>query len=228
MTTTRLGLALLAAGLGSLAATAQAAAAAATEAIWRLGDTRMQEQWHPEVIGAPAAVEEPAVGRVVRFNGASDAFLLPAIPFAGWGAFTIQVLFKPEAGGPQAQRFFHAEDSKGSRVMIETRLTPDNHWYLDTFMLSGTSQRAMIDETKLHPTGRWFWVTLRYDGKQMTSFVDGVKELEGPVAFAPMGEGKLSLGVRQNRVFWFKGAVKELRFTPEALAPDKLQSGAAR
>jgi hypothetical protein len=86
----------------------------------------------------------------------------------------------------------------------------------------------MIDETKQHPTDRWFWVALRYDGKQMTSFVDGVKELEGPVTFAPMAEGKLSLGVRQNRVFWFKGEVKELRFTPEALAPDKLQSSAAR
>jgi hypothetical protein len=225
VTTTRLGLALFVAGLGSVATTAHAAA---TEAIWQLGDPRMQEQWHPEVIGAPVALEEPAVGRVMRFNGTADAFLLPAIPFAGWSTFTIQVLFKPEAGGLQAQRFFHAEDSKGSRVMIETRLTPDNQWYLDTFMLSGTSQRAMIDEKKLHPTGRWFWVTLRYDGKQMTSFVDGVKELEGPVAFAPMGEGKLSLGVRQNRVFWFKGAVKELRFTPEALATDKLQSAGSR
>lgn len=227
MTTAWLGLALLTTGLGSLALTS-AAPAAEAEAIWRLGDARMQEQWHPEVIGAPAAVEEPAVGRVMRFNGVADAFLLPVIPFAGWSAFTIQVLFKPEAGGPAAQRFFHAEDSKGSRVMIETRLTPGNQWYLDTFMLSGGNQRVLVDETKLHPTGRWFWVTLRYDGKQMTSFIDGVKELEGPVAFAPMGEGKLSLGVRQNRVFWFKGAVKELRFTPAALAPDKLQSGAAR
>ncbi len=223
--TTRLGLALFAAGLGSLAATARAAE---KEAVWRVGDAGMQAQWHPEVIGAPTAVEEPAVGRVMRFDGRADAFLLPAIPFSGWSTFTIQVLFKPAGGGPQAQRFFHAEDTKGSRVMIETRVTPDNHWYLDTFMLSGTSQRAMIDETKQHPTDRWFWVALRYDGKQMTSFVDGVKELEGPVTFAPMAEGKLSLGVRQNRVFWFKGEVKELRFTPEALAPDKLQSSAAR
>jgi hypothetical protein len=95
-------------------------------------------------------------------------------------------------------------------------------------MLSGTSNRAMIDKTKLHPADRWCWVALRYDGKQMASFVNGVPELTGPVTFAPMAEGKLSLGVRQNRVFWFKGAVKEVRFTPEALAPEKLQASPTR
>jgi hypothetical protein len=31
------------------------------------------------------------------------------------------------------------------------------------------------------------------------------------------------VGVRQNKVYWFKGAIKEVRFTPAALAPEKLQ-----
>jgi hypothetical protein len=58
----------------------------------------------------------------------------------------------------------------------------------------------------------------------MTHFVNGEKELEATdVKFGPLGPGKISLGVRQNRLYWFKGAIREVRFTPAALPPEKLQ-----
>ena len=214
------------AGIGAAglrAVEAAAPAEAAVPIIWKLDNAKKVGGHEPTVLGAPQSVEEAPAGRALRFNGSRDGLVLPVIPYAGWTQFTIEVLFKPEAGGLPEQRFMHVEDTKGGRTMMETRLTPDNQWYLDTFLLSGPSSLALIDKTKLHPTNRWHWAALRYDGRLMTSFVDGVKELEGPVAFAPMVEGKMSLGVRQNLLYWFKGAISEVRFTPAALAEGDLQ-----
>jgi hypothetical protein len=58
----------------------------------------------------------------------------------------------------------------------------------------------------------------------MTHYVNGERELLAEkVNFGPLGQGQVSLGVRQNKVFWFKGAIREVRFTPAALPPGKLQ-----
>jgi hypothetical protein len=57
----------------------------------------------------------------------------------------------------------------------------------------------------------------------MAHFVDGVKEREAAATFPPFGAGRISLGVRQNRVSWFKGGIREVRFHTIALSPDKLQ-----
>jgi hypothetical protein len=117
----------------------------------------------------------------------------------------------------------HIQDERDSRIMIETRLIGSQSWSLDTFMLSGDSSRPLLDRARRHPTGRWAWVALVYDGKTMSDYVNGVKELEGPVNFAPMADGRMSLGVRLNRVFWFKGSIKEVRFSPVPLNPDDLR-----
>src|SRR5262249_1100456 len=111
-----------------------------------------------------------------------------------------------------------------ARTMVETRLDGKGSWWLDTFLLWKGTGKALIDPQKVHPTDKWYWVALRYDGKMMTSFVNGEKELEGEIAFGPApAAGKVSLGVGQNKVFWFKGAIREVRFHGEALAPAALQ-----
>jgi len=53
----------------------------------------------------------------------------------------------------------------------------------------------------------------------MRHYVDGKLELSGKVAMKPFGNGVTSIGVRQNKVYWFKGAVLKGRFTNRALAP---------
>jgi hypothetical protein len=58
----------------------------------------------------------------------------------------------------------------------------------------------------------------------MTQYVDGARELSGPVAFHALGAGQTSIGVRQNRVSWFKGRIRTIRITPDALAPDRLMA----
>ena len=53
----------------------------------------------------------------------------------------------------------------------------------------------------------------------MSHYVNGVKEMECEVEFEQMSGGQTSVGVRLNRVYWFKGAIRELGATPRALDP---------
>ena len=188
--------------------------------VWRLDAVARVGGGETEVIGAPRVVD----GAVV-FDGQQDGIFVPAIPIAGAPQFTIEVLFNPAEGGGEAQRFLHLEDGKTWRALIEIRVNGRGGWWLDTFMRTSETDRglALIDPQRVHPTDRWYWVALRYDGRTMAHFVNGVQELEGVAAFVPFGNGKVSLGVRQNKVYWFKGAMREVRFTRAALAVDALQ-----
>lgn len=203
--------------------TAVALSAAAEDATtWRLDDIHTLGGKPLTVLGEPHVVSERATKAMV-FNGRSDGIFVPVNPLAGSPAFTIEVLFKPAEGGLEAQRFFHLQDTKTWRVMIETRLDGKGHWWLDTFLGATGVSQPMIDPKLMHPTGQWHWVALRFDGKHMTSFVDGVQELEREAKFGPMVEGQLSLGVRQNKVHWFKGAIREVRWHRAAIPAEQLQ-----
>ncbi|MDO8545196.1 MAG: LamG domain-containing protein [Opitutaceae bacterium] len=198
--------------------------AAAETVVWRLEDVKRVASHAPTVLGQPRVVIEEG-RRALRFNGSSDGLMIDHNPLAGSRAFTIEVRFKPDADGPAAQRFVHLEDTAENRALVETRVTPDKQWYLDTFLYSKPTDKGvtLVDKSKLHPCGRWYWAALVYDGKVMSHFVDGKKELEGAIAYGPMTEGRTSVGVRLNQVFWFKGAIAELRFHPRALPAAEMQ-----
>jgi len=188
--------------------------------IWRLDTLALIGGRAPQVLGSPrVAADESAVW----FNGVDAGLILAVNPLAGLREFTIEILIKPAAGGGEAQRFFHAEDDTASRALLEIRLTPAGRWALDTFLLSGPNSLALLDRTKLHPADAWHWVALRYDGRRMSSYVNGERELDGAVVFVPMKPGRTSLGVRLNQVFWFKGAMREVRIHPAALDAAALQ-----
>ena len=192
--------------------------------VWKLDGVVSVGGQTPEVLGAPQVDDAPG-GRALRFDGWSDALILPVNPLAGRAAFTIEVLFMPEVNGASAQRFLHIEDDTGSWIVMETRIRGGKSWSLDTYLHSDKDKDncPLLDRTKLHPAGRWAWVALAYDGKMMTHYVNGVKELGGEVVFTPMTSGQTSLGVRLTRAFWFKGCIKEVQFHPTALDPDALQ-----
>lgn len=213
---------LLATGAG-LRAEQNFAVSAQPPVVWMLDSTTSIGGHRPVVLGAPQVVDAAAGGPALQFNGRTDGLILPVNPVRGLARFTIEVLIRPEADGLSAQRFVHIQDERNSRIMIETRLISGKSWSLDTFLHSGESGRALLDRKKLHPTGQWAWVALTFDGRMMTDYVNGMKEHEGPVDFAPMAEGRMSLGVRRNRVYWFKGLIKEARFTPVTLKPEDLQ-----
>jgi hypothetical protein len=209
--------------LAALIATTACAAAPADGPVtttWPLRDVKQVAGHATEVVGAPRAT---AAG--IAFDGKADGVFVPVNPIEGWTAFTIEVRFKPDGtGGGEEQRFLHIEDGRKQRVLLETRVTPDRQWALDTFLFQDSDDKlTLLDRTKLHPTDRWCWVALVYDGRRMSHYIDGVLELEGEVAFAPMMAGRTSLGVRQNLVSWFRGEIAEARFTPAALPPAQLR-----
>lgn len=170
------------------------------------------------VLGSPKSV-----GGALEFDGVKDGLLLDVHPMAGWKAFTLEVEFRPDADGPTEQRFVHLQESASeNRILIETRITGDGRWFLDTYIKSGASDRTLLSKEILHPAGGWHRAALVCDGKEMIDYVDGVRELSGPIDFQPPGPGVMSIGMRANRVFWFKGAIRRLRLTPRALGPSEL------
>jgi hypothetical protein len=193
----------------------------ATATVWALRDVKQVAGHATEVVGSPAVTgADPVIG----FDGEGDGLFVPVNPIEGWSAFTVELRFRQDGSGGEEQRFLHIEDGSKQRLLFETRVTPDGQWALDTFLFQdGDHKHTLLDRTKLHPADRWYWVALVYDGKRMSHYIDGVLELEGEVEFSPMGAGRTSLGVRQNLVSWFKGAIAEARFTPSALPPEKLR-----
>jgi len=183
--------------------------------VWKIDNTTSIGGHAVKVLGSPKVIDE-AGSKAVLFDGVGDALLFDALPIAGWKEFTIEMEFRPDAGGLAEQRFFHLQEAGSkNRIMFETRLD-GQRWYSDAFMLSGEKGKAIIDPNTTHPVGKWYTMRLVYDGKTMTSFIDGKQEGTGTMAFAPLTGGTTSIGVRQNLVCWFKGAVRVARFAPRA------------
>lgn len=96
---------------------------------------------------------------------------------------------------------------------------------MDTFLKNGKTGKGLtlIDSSKLHQANGWYCVALIYDGKRMFSYVNGIKELEGDINISVFKSGSIWLGVRLNKVDWFKGRISEVRFHSAALDPTTLQ-----
>ncbi len=201
---------------------------AAEPVVWRLDRAAEVGGHATEVLGAPQVAGDPA-GPALAFNGTSDGLFVPVNPLAGASAFSLEVLFNPAADGPAEQRFLHVQDAATNRALLEIRLAGGT-WALDAFLFSPVNKGRLVllDPTKRHPAGRWTWVAVVYDGRRLTSYIDGVKELEGDVTIPPFGAGRVSLGVRQNKVYWFKGGLREVRWHTTALKAEELQTGGTR
>jgi hypothetical protein len=190
---------------------------------WKLDDPELVGGFKPTLLGAPQVVKDKS-GTSLFFDGVDDGLIIPTIPIKGWKKFTVEVLFKPDADGPIAPRFVHFEDTTGKRGTIEARITPAGMWYLDTFLKNGRTMKGLtlIDSANLHPCDQWYWISLVYDGEKMTHYINAKKELEGITEFGPLDTGQISLGVRLNKVNWFKGRIKEIRFHSDALKEEAL------
>jgi acetyl esterase/lipase len=101
-------------------------------------------------------------------------------------------------------------------------MVPGGAWALDTYLRAGETGLTLLDRGRTHPAGQWHTAALTYDGRSMTHYVDGARELAGEVAFPPLRDGRTSIGVRQNRVSWFKGRIHTIRISPEALPSERL------
>ncbi|MGH9429088.1 MAG: LamG domain-containing protein [Terriglobia bacterium] len=190
------------------------------QTTWELNTANNQVGGHPaQVLGAPKLIEI-ARGKAMEFDGEQDGIIIDANPLAGMERFTLEVIFRPDAGGLKEQRFVHLQEAGGeNRILIETRLTGDNRWFLDTFIRSGETNQTLYAEKFLHPVDEWYQAALVFDGREMRHYVNGIQEMSALIQYQPMKPGQISLGVRLNHVFWFKGAIRRVRFTDGALSP---------
>lgn len=176
------------------------------------------------ILGKPRVIDTPG-GKAIEFNGVDDGLQLDVHPLAGAQTFTWEAIFRPD-GGQAEQRWFHLEEAPGNgldsnnRMLFEIRVV-DGRWCLDAFAKSGTASKALLDRTHLYSLGAWHHVAAVYDGKEFRSYVDGMLDGSAPVQLAPQAPGRTSVGVRMNKVFYFKGAVRSARFTRRALLPSE-------
>lgn len=174
------------------------------------------------VLGEPRLIETP-LGKAVEFDGEDDALFLDVHPLAGAETFTWEAVFRPD-GGQEEQRWFHLNENPAigadgeNRMLFEIRVV-DGRWCLDTFVKTGSASKALLDRSHLHPLGEWFHVAAVYDGRELRSYIN--RELDGSaeIELDPQGPGRTSVGVRMNKLYYFKGAVRQARFTRRALAP---------
>ena len=210
--------------LAAALAAVTALAAADTAEVWTFDRTDRIGGHATTVLGHPRVIDTP-LGQAVEFNGVDDALFVDVHPLAGAETFTLEILFRPDRGGRPEQRFFHLQErdpktgaDTQTRMLMEIRVIGDQ-WALDSFALSGSTGKALLDRSKLHPLGEWHHAAMVYDGRLLRNYVDGVLEGEGEVRLTPQGDGHSSAGVRINRVDYFKGAIRQARMTRKALAP---------
>ena len=111
----------------------------AADQVWRLESLERIGGHAVTVLGSPKITTLPDGAKGMVFDGEKDGLLLPSIPFAGASEYTVEILFNPAADGLREQRFLHAQDTRDSRALIETRLDGKGSWWLDTFITTDPS-----------------------------------------------------------------------------------------
>ncbi len=188
--------------------------------VWNIDNTKSIGGFSTVAAGAPKIIETDK-GKAVEFDGIGDGLIVDSLPLAGAEKFTLEIIFRPDANGPAAQRFLHLQETGSeSRILIETRMPDSQNWYLDTYIKTPAGDHTLAEPPKPHPAGQWYNATLVYDGETMRHYVNGIEESSAKLAFDPLGAGKTSIGVRINRVHWFKGAIRKIRFTPAVMPAD--------
>lgn len=175
------------------------------------------------IYGSPKLIQT-ALGAAVEFNGQTDGAFLNALPVAGMDELTIEMVFKPYSSQRFEQRFLHIGTIRGPRILFESRVLPEGKWYFDAYVnLGAPRQKALIDPKLTHPTDRWYNLAFTLSKDGIRSYVDGVEECSDPLSFeALIKEGLTSVGVRQNMVCWFEGAIYKIRITPKCLEPKQM------
>lgn len=187
---------------------------------WKISEILESKSHGLTLSGHPAIVDSP-YGKAVRFNGIDDGIFLEINPIIGVNHFTVEAIFYPESGGSFEQRFLHLGMDKEDRLLLETRTTENNQWYFDAFIATGASSNPLVDKEKLHPVDKWHHVAFIIDNGYLTSYVNGIKELTDKTVLTPIQSGRTSIGMRQNKISWFKGNIYNIKITHAALAPEQ-------
>lgn len=200
-----------------------AALAADDSVTWTFDNLQKIGGNTPTILGSPKVIDTP-LGKAIQFNGVDDALFFEVHPLASAETFTWEVIFRPDSDGPPAQRFFHMqENGTQNRLLFETRII-NRKWALDSFANTSTGARALMDLELLHPADKWYHVAVTYDGETYKNYVNGKTQVHATVKLAAQGPGRTSVGVRINKVDYFKGAIRLSRMTRRALTPAEFLS----
>jgi len=192
-----------------------------TETKWILSEIKRSDKNVIQFWGTPE-IKNSMYGKTVHFNGSDEGFLLNEMPLRNLEEFTIEAIFHPDRDGNFAQRFFHCGEVTGSRVLLETR-SKNGNWYFDAYIKTNKGQLTLIDSTRLHPLAQWYHVAFVNNKGKLSTYINGIRELEGNVEMVPLKKGKTSIGVRQNLQSWFKGSVYSIKVSPRALKPEEFE-----
>lgn len=196
---------------------------ATPSAVWNFNRINSLGGHLTTVLGHPRIIHSP-YGKAVEFNGVDDALFVNVHPLAHDATWTWEVIFRPDADGAEAQRFFHLQETDASGADVKNHMTLEirivnGEWCLDSFAVSNGVRIPLLNCKLTHPLGKWYRVTFVYDGKEARNYVDSELEGSGEAELAPQGDGRTSIGTRITKTFYFKGAMLMARFTPRALQP---------
>lgn len=187
--------------------------------VWKIDSANKIGEKVVIVSGDPRVIQGKN-GIAVEFDGVDDGLLIDQNPIAGMQVFTIEVDLKPYRGGPEnrEQRFLHIQDpeNENRRILLELRLNDRDEWYGDWYIKTEKESLTLIDSSFTHPVDEWATMSLKYKNGTVRGFVNGNLEVSGEIDYLPVGaEGKTSIGTRMDQRSWFKGAIKEVRFSPK-------------
>lgn len=185
---------------------------------WLLANLLREKSSTIEIHGKPQIVNS-LYGEAVSFDGIDDALFLKEMPLQSLQEFTVEMIFKPEINGSFEQRILHIGEIKKDRMLLEIRAVNSN-WYFDGYSVSGSYKKALADEKLIHPLRQWYHVAFVVTPKSLTTYVNGKRELQEEFSFLPIETGQTSIGVRLNKISWFKGAIYKIRISPKQLEPN--------
>jgi Concanavalin A-like lectin/glucanases superfamily/Secretion system C-terminal sorting domain len=208
--------------------------AVANQVVWDINSLNAIGGFPVTFTGSPMVISTPE-GNAVEFNpaiesdpapGTGDRLQIQGNPLGTDTEFTIEMVFKPySSSAPLQPRVFHIcqPDSAagGARTMtMETRSS--NLWYGD-FFIKSVNGSGIIDATKTHPADQWMHMAMTYKSGVIKGYVNGALD----ATYASTGNfytglpatAEVSLGGRMQGKYYFRGAVRKLVFTPQALEP---------
>lgn len=182
--------------------------------------------------GSPSLIYTTDGDTAIEFNpsittdpstGTGDRIQVAGNPLAGYTSFTIEMIVKPyTASSAITPRIFHIchpdSASNATRTMtLEMRYSSTNLWYGDFFIKSVNSS-GLTNTSNTYSTDKWMHMAMTYSNGTLKGYINGI--LQGSQTGTYTGlptAAQISLGGRMQGKYYFKGAIKKLIFTPQAL-----------
>ena len=186
-------------------------ASASPQSIWRIDNLDAHRRPRGEGGRRARVVVQTDAGPAVEFDGADDGLVLDvesarrAARVHHRGRLSSR---QPTARGtalPALRRRRHSEN----RALIELRMLPGGRWCARHLPAARRRRLTLLDRERTHPAGR-----VARGGADLRRQDDDAlrgrraRRARGDVAFTPLAAGRTSIGVRQNRVSWFKGRIR--------------------